>query len=108
KVKSTFQMYKERTMEKTLDEYSEITTIPKKQIKQVAKQLTSYGKRSSILTYRGAAMHENGYYSQRLLAILNHLIGSYHWKGGNITTGAFYQEFEGRYDLTTVPDGREA
>ncbi|HLR69722.1 MAG TPA: molybdopterin-dependent oxidoreductase [Virgibacillus sp.] len=108
KVKSTFQMYKERTMEKTMDEYSEITTIPKKQIKQVAKQLTSNGKRSSILTYRGAAMHENGYYNQRLLAILNHLIGSYDWKGGNITTGAFYQEFEGRYDLTTVPDGREA
>src|SRR5699024_10318369 len=41
KVKSTFQMYKERTLEKTLDEYSEISAIPKKQIKQVAKQLTS-------------------------------------------------------------------
>lgn len=107
-VKSTFQLYKERTMEKTLDEYSEITTIPKDQIVKLAKSFTSYGKRAAIMAYRGPAMHENGYYSQRLISILNHLIGSYDWKGGNITTGAFYQEFDGRYDLLTVPDGREA
>lgn len=107
-VKSAFQLYKDRAMEKTLEEYSEITTIPIKQIKKVAKQFTSYGKRASILSYRGAAMHENGYYSTRLIAMLNHLIGSYDWKGGNITTGAFYAEFEGKYDLETVPNARES
>lgn len=106
-VKSTFQLYKDRVMEKTIDEYSEITTIPKAQIKKIAKQFTSYGKRASIMAYRGPAMHTNGYYSQRLIAMLNHLIGSYDWKGGNITTGAFYAEFEGKYDLDTVPDGKE-
>nr|WP_246569669.1 molybdopterin-dependent oxidoreductase [Lentibacillus saliphilus] len=107
KVKSSFQLYKERTMEKTIDEYSAITTIPKAQIKQIAKQFTSYGKRASILSYRGPAMHVNGYYTQRLIASLNHLIGSYDWKGGNITTGAFYQEFAGKYDLNTVPNGKK-
>ncbi|MEI3612234.1 molybdopterin-dependent oxidoreductase [Pseudogracilibacillus sp. SO30301A] len=106
-VKSTFQLYKERTMEKTLDEYAKITTIPKDQIIKLAKSFTSYGKRAAIMAYRGPAMHENGYYNQRLISILNHLIGSYDWKGGNITTGAFYQEFEGRYDLLNVPNGRE-
>ncbi|WP_019379177.1 molybdopterin-dependent oxidoreductase [Virgibacillus halodenitrificans] len=106
-VKSAFQLYKDRTMEKTLDEYSVITTIPKEQIIKVAKQFTSYGKRASIMSYRGPAMHVNGYYTQRLIASLNHLIGSYDWKGGNITTGAFYKEFEGKYDLMTVPNGRK-
>src|SRR5699024_2896957 len=39
---------------------------------------------------------------------MNHLIGSYDWKGGNITTGANYDEFEGeRYDLETVKEGKE-
>lgn len=105
-VKSTFQLYKERAFERTIDEYSEITTIPVEQIIQLARQFTSYGKRSAIMAYRGPAMHENGYYNQRLISILNHLIGSYDWKGGNITTGAFYQEWDGRYDLLTVPNGR--
>nr|WP_156645322.1 molybdopterin-dependent oxidoreductase [Lentibacillus sp. JNUCC-1] len=107
KVKSAFQLYKERTMEKSVEAYSKITTIPKAQIIQIARQFTSYGKRASILAYRGPAMHVNGYYTQRLIASLNHLIGSYDWKGGNITTGVFYQEFEGRYDLNTVPNGKQ-
>ena len=108
KVKSAFQLYKDRTMEKSLDEYSEITTIPKAQIKDIAKKFTSYGKRAAVMAYRGPAMHVNGYYAQRLIASLNHLIGSYDWKGGNITTGANYDEFEGeRYDLETVKEGKE-
>ncbi|MEF2292745.1 molybdopterin-dependent oxidoreductase [Virgibacillus dokdonensis] len=106
KVKSAFQLYKERVMEKTLEEYVSITTIPKEQMVKLARSFTSYGKRSAVMAYRGPAMHENGYYNQRLIAILNHLIGSYDWKGGNITTGAFYKEFEGKYDLLTVPNGR--
>ncbi len=108
KVKSAFQLYKERVMEKSLDEYAEITTIDKAQIIKLAKQFTSYGKRAAVMAYRGPAMHTNGYYNQRLVAMLNHLIGNYDWKGGNITTGAFYKEFEGRYDLTTVKDAKTA
>lgn len=107
KVKTTFQLYKERTMGKTLKQYSEITTIPKEQIIKLARSFTSYGKRAAIMAYRGPAMHENGYYNQRLISILNHLIGSYDWKGGNITTGVFYREFEGRYDSLNVPNGRK-
>ncbi|WP_066174878.1 molybdopterin-dependent oxidoreductase [Bacillus marinisedimentorum] len=102
KVKSAFQLYKERVMERTLEEYAEITTIEKAQIVKLAKDFTSYGKRAAIMAYRGPAMHTNGYYSQRLVAMLNHLIGNYDWKGGNITTGASYKEFEGRYDLKSV------
>ncbi|SEA92580.1 Molybdopterin oxidoreductase [Thalassobacillus cyri] len=107
-LKSSFQLYKDRVMEKTLDEYAEITTIDKQQIIKLAKTFTSYGKRAAIMAYRGPAMHVNGYYNQRAIAMLNHLIGSYDWKGGNITTGASYQEFTGRYDLMTVPNGKKA
>lgn len=107
-VKSTFQMYKDRCFEKTLEEYSEITTISTQQMLELAREFTSYGKRAAIMAYRGPAMHANGYYNQRALVLLNHLIGSYDWKGGNITTGAFYQEFDGRYDLKTVPNAKQA
>ncbi|MCF6092484.1 molybdopterin-dependent oxidoreductase [Microaerobacter geothermalis] len=108
KVKSSFTLYKERVMEKSLEEYAAITQIDKSQIIKLAKEFTSYGKRAAITAYRGPAMHVNGYYSQRAIAILNHLIGNYDWKGGSLTTGAFYKEFEGRYDLMSVPNANKA
>lgn len=108
KVKSAFQLYKERVMEKTLEEYAEICGIDARQIAKVAKEYTSYGKRAAVIAYRGPAKHGNGFYSQRAIAVLNHLIGNYDWKGGNITTGAFYKEWEGRYDLNAVPNANKA
>lgn len=103
-VKSAFTLYKERVMEKTLEEYADITGIDVETIIRLAEEFTSHGKRAATMVYRGPAMHGNGYYASRAIAILNHLLGNYDWKGGNITTGAFYKEVEGRYDLLSVPN----
>ncbi|MCL5038730.1 MAG: molybdopterin-dependent oxidoreductase [Firmicutes bacterium] len=106
RVKSVFTLYRERVMEKTLEEYATFCDLTVNQIVDLAREWTSHGKRSAMMVYRGPAMHTNGYYSMRAINTLNHLIGNHDWKGGSITTGAKYQDFVGpRYDLLKVPGG---
>lgn len=105
KVKSAFTLFKERVLEKTLEEYAKICGVEVKQIIDLAREFTSHGKKASITSYRGPAMHTNGFYNIRAIACLNHLLGNYDWKGGSISSGAKYELFEGRYDLKNMPNG---
>ena len=107
-VKSVFTLYKERVMEKSFEEYAQITGVPEEQIVALAKEFTSHGKRAAIISYRGIAMHTNGYYNTRAINILNHLIGNYDWKGGSISSGAKYQDFAGKLNILKVPNGHQA
>lgn len=103
KVKSTFTIFKEKTMEKSLEDYSTMCEVPVDQIVQIAREFTSHGKKVGIHSYRGPAMHTNGYYSTRALNMLNHLVGNHDWIGGDTALGAKYKATEGRYDLVSVP-----
>jgi len=105
KVKSAFRLFKERVLEKSLEQYAEICGISVNQIIELAKEFTSHGKKASITSYRGPAMHSNGFYNIRAINCLNHLIGNYDWKGGAISSGAKFNPLEGRYDLGKVPGG---
>lgn len=104
-VKSVFTLFKERVMEKTLQQYAEICRIDAQQIVDLAREFTSHGKKAAITSYRGPAMHGNGYYNVRAINCLNHLIGNYDWKGGSMTGGASFKPTSGRYDLEAVPGG---
>ncbi len=108
RVKSSFTLYKERVMEKTIKEYASMTGIAEEQIILLAKEFTSYGKKAAIMSYRGVAMNTNGYYNTRAINMLNHLIGNYDWKGGSITTGKRFSEMKGRYELLKVPKANKA
>jgi len=108
RVKSVFTLFKERVMERTIEEYADICRIKPEQIVELAREFTSHGKRAAITSYRGPAKHVNGYYNLRAINCLNHLIGNYDWKGGSLTTGARFKEFEGRYQLLEVPGGYKA
>lgn len=108
KVKTAFTLYKERVMEKTLNQYADICKIPEENIIALAREFTSHEKKVGIIAYRGPAKHGNGYYNTRAINMLHHLIGNHDWKGGNTTTGAKFQEWEGRYDLTTVKNANTA
>ncbi|XJZ28913.1 molybdopterin-dependent oxidoreductase [Bacillota bacterium Lsc_1132] len=108
RVKSVFTLFKEKVMEKTMQEYSDICEVPVEQITQIAREFTSHGKKVGIHAYRGPAMHANGYYSVRAINMLNHLVGNHDWKGGDTTLSAKFKMKEGRYDLLTVPNGNEA
>jgi anaerobic selenocysteine-containing dehydrogenase len=107
-VKSVFTLFKERVMEHTIEEYAKICEIDPQQIIDLAQEFTSHGKKASITSYRGPAMHTNGFYNLRAINCLNHLIGNYDWKGGSMSTGAKFKPLEGRYDLLKVPKGYKA
>jgi anaerobic selenocysteine-containing dehydrogenase len=107
KVKSVFTIFKEKVMEKTLEAYSELCDVTVDQIIQLAKEFTSHGKKVGIHSYRGPAMHTNGYYNVRAINMLLHLVGSHDWKGGDTALGAKYKATEGRYDLATIPNANK-
>ncbi|WP_257988441.1 molybdopterin-dependent oxidoreductase [Bacillus sp. V33-4] len=108
KVKSVFKIFKDKVMEKTMEEYSQICDVPVEQIAQVAREFTSHGKKVGIHAYRGPAMHANGYYSVRAINMLNHLVGNHDWKGGDTSLSAKFKGTEGRYDLVKVPNPNKA
>lgn len=108
KVKSVFTIFKEKVMEKSMKEYSRLCEVPVEQMEQIAREFTSHGKKVGIHSYRGPAMHANGYYSVRAINMLNHLVGNHDWKGGDTALGAKFKATEGRYDLATVPNANKA
>lgn len=107
RVKSVFTLYKERVMEQTLAQYAEVCGVSAGQIAELARGFTDHGKRAAITMYRGAVMHSNGYYTVRAINALQHLIGNYDWKGGQISVAARFPDQKGRYDVLTVPGGHK-
>ncbi|MGM0371663.1 MAG: molybdopterin-dependent oxidoreductase [Halobacteriota archaeon] len=105
-LKSVWSLYKERVFEHTIEEYAEMAGIEADQIADLADEFTSHGKKAAIMAYRGPAKHTNGFHNVRAIATLQHLIGNYDWKGGQITPYAGYETMSGRYELGAVPNGR--
>ncbi|ODR83523.1 molybdopterin oxidoreductase, molybdopterin-binding subunit, partial [Haladaptatus sp. W1] len=106
RLRSVWNLYRERVFEHTIDEYAEMARVSRDTIAEIADEFSGHGKRAAIMTYRGPAKHTNGFYNIRAIATLQHLTGNYDWKGGQITPYAGYDTMSGRYDLGTVPDGR--
>ncbi|WP_136688286.1 molybdopterin-dependent oxidoreductase [Halorhabdus amylolytica] len=104
RVESVWSQYRDRVFEYTLDEYAEMAGVETETIADIADEFTSHGKRAAIMAYRGPAKHGNGFHNTRAIATLQHLIGNYDWKGGQITPYAGYSTMSGRYELGTVPD----
>lgn len=107
-VKSVFRLLTERAREQEIAAYAEASGIDQKTIERVAREFTSHGKRAAITSYRGPAMHANGFDAIRAIAYLNFLIGNHDWKGGHITGQKGFSPRKGRYDLEAVPNGRKA
>ncbi|OKL54405.1 molybdopterin dinucleotide-binding protein [Bowdeniella nasicola] len=108
RVKSVFTLLKERVFAKSLDEHAKEAGVPVEQIEQIAHGLTSHGKRAGIMSYRGPAMHSNGFDTIRAIGYINFLLGNHDWKGGHITAQRGFKPRAGRYDLDTVPEARKA
>ncbi|SEP05715.1 Tat (twin-arginine translocation) pathway signal sequence [Halogranum amylolyticum] len=105
RLKSVWGLYRDRVYEYTVGEYAEMAGVSPDLVAEIADEFTSHGKRAAIMSYRGPAKHTNGFYNTRAIATLQHLIGNYDWKGGQITPYAGYSTMSGRYELGTVPDG---
>ncbi|QZA88667.1 molybdopterin-dependent oxidoreductase [Salinarchaeum sp. IM2453] len=110
-VKSVFQLYRERAEQYELEEYAEMAGIDVEDIVELADEFTSHGKRAAIFPFRGLAQHPHGFYNSRSVLALQHLIGNYDWKGGQITPegnigteSAEYNKGSGRFDLGAIPN----
>lgn len=55
RVKSVFQLLKERVEERTLEEYAADAGIEPSVVEEVAREFTSHGKRACVMSYRGPA-----------------------------------------------------
>ncbi|MFU8868413.1 molybdopterin-dependent oxidoreductase, partial [Natronococcus sp.] len=106
-VASAWTLYRERVLEYSLEEYAEMAGVDVDLIDELADEFTSHGKRAAIMAYRGPSKHTNGFYTTRAISTLQHLIGNYDWKGGQISPYAGYETMGGRYELGEVPDGHE-
>ncbi len=91
-VKSVFTLLKERVLEKTLEEYAEITGLSVDDIVELATEFTSHGKKAATEIYRGVAQHTNGFYTVQAVNTLNILIGNMDWKGGLADGGGSWKD----------------
>ena len=60
-----------------------------KDIEEVAREFTSYGRKASIDIHRGVSQHTNGFYNVLAYYNLALLIGNYDYRGGLISLSTF-------------------
>lgn len=101
KVKSGLQILKESSEEHSITEWCEIAGVNEKDVIEIAKELTSYGKQAAVDIHRGPAQHTNGFYNVLSWMSLNMLIGNYDWAGGmsKATTYKYDGSKGGVFDL---------
>lgn len=91
-VKTAFTILKEEAESKSLADWSAICGIDTADIKPVADEFTSHGKKAGAEMYRGPVQHTNGYYNAQAIIALNILIGNTDHKGGMMTGGSHWHE----------------
>lgn len=89
RVKSALQIVYEASASKSIEEWSRICGIPAKEIEEIARELTSHGKKAVVDVHRGVAQHTNGFYNVTSAMTVNLLLGNFDWKGGMIAASTF-------------------
>jgi tetrathionate reductase subunit A len=108
-VKSAFQLLAEEAFARPLQDLAVESGVDLRTIIDVARELTSHGKRAAIDMYRGPVQQTDGYYSGCLIITLNMLIGNADYKGGLIKGGGHWHEAGGKagsvYNLNKMHPG---
>jgi anaerobic selenocysteine-containing dehydrogenase len=107
-VKSVLQLLYEEACSKTLEQYAEQCGVEPQTIIEVARELTSHGKRAAVEFYRGPVQQPNGYYTGCALVTLNVLIGNADYVGGLIMGGGGWKATGGPsspYDFSKMFPG---
>lgn len=89
RVKSALQLLRESAEEHTIAEWCEIVGVRERDVIDVARELTSHGRRAAVDIHRGVAQHTNGFYNVLAWMSVNMLLGNYDRKGGMLTASAF-------------------
>ncbi|MCF8107749.1 MAG: molybdopterin-dependent oxidoreductase [Desulfohalobiaceae bacterium] len=108
-VKSGFQLLSEEAFSSPMSDYSSRCGIKTSLIAEVARELTSHGKRAVVEMYRGPVQHPDGYFAGCAIITLNMLLGNADYKGGLIEGGGHWHEWGGKpgnvYDFSTMHPG---
>lgn len=103
-VKSGLQLLLEAANERTIAEWAEIAGVKESDIVDVARELTSYGKRAAVDIHRGPAQHTNGFYNVLAWMSINMLLGNFDAKGGMIVASTWDTKGKGKlFDLAAHP-----
>lgn len=104
RVKSGLLILKESSEEHSIAEWCDVAGVAERNVREVARELTSYGKQAVVDIHRGPAQHTNGFYNVLSWMSLNMLLGNYDWAGG-LSKGATYKydgSKGGVFDLSNV------
>lgn len=104
RVKSSLQLLREEAMRLDMAAYADACGIDAATLAALAKELSSHGKRSSVVAH-GGMMSGSGFYGAYALMSINALLGNINWKGGFVANGGGFK-FDGegpRYNLATFP-----
>lgn len=94
-VKSAFQLLAEEAFSKSLQAHAEQCGVELQTIIEVARELTSHGKRAAVEMYRGPVQNPDGYYAGCAIITLNILLGNADYVGGLIKGGGEWKSFGG-------------
>ncbi len=95
-VKSAFQILRDEAFSRSAAEYEELTGLPAVRVEEVARELTSHGKKAVVELYRGPVQHTDGFHAGASIIALNLLIGNADWKGGLSKGGGHWHESGGQ------------
>ena len=98
-----------RAMRLDLAAYAEACGIDAATLAALARELSSHGKRASVIAH-GGMMSGSGFYNAYALMSINALLGNINWKGGLVANGGgFKPDGEGpRYNLDDLPGHGQA
>lgn len=103
RVKSSLQLYRESTKERTIEEAAAMAGLSAADIIDVAKELSAHNKKAAVDIHRGAAQHPNGFYNVMSWMSLNMLLGNFDWKGGMSVASTYKYDKSEAFDLSGVP-----
>lgn len=102
RVKSSLQLLKEQAMRLELPAYAQACGIPADTLAALARELSSHGKKASVIAH-GGMMSGSGFYNAYALMSINALLGNLNWKGGFVANGGGFKDAGAgpRYNLET-------
>ncbi|PAF54387.1 tetrathionate reductase subunit A [Helicobacter sp. 13S00482-2] len=108
RVKTAFKLLKESAFLYSIEEYSNLSGVSVKDIENLAKEWTSYGREVAVDCH-GGTMQTNGFYTTYAIMMLGAMVGNLNHKGGMSIGGGRYPDFDGiKYNLFAIPNKPEA
>ncbi|BDG60050.1 molybdopterin-dependent oxidoreductase [Caldinitratiruptor microaerophilus] len=88
-VKSAVQVLYDEAASRSIKEWADLCGLREQDIVEVARELTSHGKKAAIDIHRGVSQHTNGFYNVGVFYCVNLLLGNFDWKGGMVKASTY-------------------